>query len=224
MCGAALLGASLLGACADSATESVAGPPALQVISGETQCTGVLPPGEYERVTVPPGASCFISGSSIVRDVLALPGSSLVMINNEVGSDIEGLQAAQVLVFGGSVGGRIRIDGGGGGGGEGATINGVTVKTSDIVVRQQRTGRISVFRNQVLKGGVRLSGNVTTLSFEVNENTVARSVEVVENTGPSDKRVQFNTADVSIVCKRNSPPFLGRPNFAPTVEGQCSST
>jgi hypothetical protein len=146
------------------------------------------------------------------------------MINNEVGSDIEGLQATQVLVFGGSVGGRIRIDGGGGGGGEGATVNGVTVKTSDIVVRQQRTGRVSVFRNQVLKGGVRLSGNVTTLSFEVNENTVARSLEVVENTGPSDKRVQFNTAGVSIVCKRNSPPFLGRPNVAPTVEGQCSST
>src|SRR5919201_1028914 len=38
--------------------------------SGVTSCTGVLPPGTYQRVVVPAGATCFSDGPVTIRSGL----------------------------------------------------------------------------------------------------------------------------------------------------------
>ena len=221
--GGTILGAAfVLGACSDAPTSpSVTRPSAVIVGPSSAECTGPLVGGTYQRVVVPAGASCTMTEVTVVLDVTALEGSSLVMIDNRVGRNILGQAAAQVLVFGGTVGGNIRIEGGGGGGGQGATVNNVTVK-GNILVRGQTTGIVYVARNNLLAGGVRVANNVTSISLEVSGNTVTEAlVEVLNNTGPSLKFVQFNVSELIINCRGNTQPFLGGPNVAPIVAGQC---
>jgi hypothetical protein len=220
---AALLVMLILSACSDtSVDQSITGVPSINATAGggTTHCEGTLPPGVYENVVVLPGNTCILNNSTILRDVSALPGSFLTMSNDQVGDNIRGINAAQVIVQGGSVGGEIRIKGGGFAG-VAASVNNVLVTGGDVEVEKVEGGIIFVGFTRVPNGGILASRNVTQVILQVSNNNVARSVEVLDNTGPAGKFVDANTAGVAVRCEGNTPPFIGGPNFAPAREGQC---
>jgi hypothetical protein len=62
----------------------------------DTPCVGTLPPGTYENVVVPPGASCTLEGSVVEGNVKAFEGSRLTMLGNDVRGNVEAWRAIQV--------------------------------------------------------------------------------------------------------------------------------
>jgi hypothetical protein len=219
---ATFVGALVFAGCTDtSPQQSLTGVPSLNTSGspGSTHCEGTLPPGVYEKILVLPGATCFLSNSVITRDVTALPRSSLVMVDNQVGGSIESHNATQVIVRRGTVAGSVRIKGGGFPG-VAASVNEVTVTGGDISVENVFSNIIFVGSNQVTNGGILASRNESLSDFQMQFNTVARDIEVYRNIGPGVKIVSLN-ASQAVRCEGNAQPFIGGPNFAAAREGQC---
>ena len=220
---AALVAMFALGACSDTPPQqSITGVPSMNANGGRgtTHCQGTLPPGVYENIVVLPDAICLLNNSVIIRDVMALPRSSLVMVDDQVGGNIESHNATQVIVQGGTVGGGIRIKGGGFQG-VAASINNVTVSGGDIQVENVEANILFIGSSRVTNGGILTSRNVVTSDFQIQFNTVSESLEVFRTLGPAAKIVSLNTVADAVRCEGNEPPFVGGPNFAPTREGQC---
>jgi hypothetical protein len=219
----ALVGTFALAACSDTTPQqSITGVPSLNANGGQgtTHCEGTLPPGVYENIVVLPDAICLLNNSTIIRDVMALPRSSLVMVDDQVGGNIESHNATQVIVQGGTVGGGIRIKGGGFQG-VAASINNVTVSGGDVQVENVEANILFIGSTRVTNGGILTSRNVVTSDFQIQFNTVSESIEVYKTLGPAAKIVSLNVAAVTVRCEGNEPPFVGGPNFAPEREGQC---
>jgi hypothetical protein len=220
---AALIGTFALAACSDTTPEqSLTGVPSLNANGGRgtTHCEGTLPPGVYDNILVLPDETCFLNNSIIVRNVTALPRSSLVMVNNQVGGSIGSHNATQVIIRGGTVGAGIHLKGGGFPG-VAASINEVTVTGGDVAVENLEANIIFIGSTNVLNGGILTSRNVVTSDFQIQFNTVSESIEVFRTLGPGAKIVSLNTAGDAVRCEGNEPPFVGGPNFAPEREGQC---
>jgi hypothetical protein len=83
------------------------------VFAEEVSCNGVLPPGTYDNIIVPPNASCAIAGSIVKGNITALDHAMLLVATSEVGGNIKGDQADVVHVFTTSVGNNIHVEGGG---------------------------------------------------------------------------------------------------------------
>jgi len=85
--------------------------------TGETasnvNCTGALPPGTYNNVTVPAGASCTIDGSRILGSVTVKTGASLDTQNNNgdttVAGNITGNTSSATLDSRGAQAGAITV-------------------------------------------------------------------------------------------------------------------
>ena len=219
---AALVGTFALAACSDTTSPLSTTRPSLNSNEGRetTHCEGTLPPGVYENIVVLPDATCLLNNSVIIRDVMALPRSALVMVDDQVGGNIESHNAFQVIVQGGSVGGRIRIKGGGFQG-VAASINNVTVSGGDVQVENVEANILFIGSTRVTNGGILTSRNVVTSDFQIQFNTVSESIEAYNTLGPAAKIVSLNVAAVAVRCEGNEPPFVGGPNFAPEREGQC---
>jgi hypothetical protein len=219
--GAALVGALALGSCADDPSpQSVTGLPSLNVGRGNAQCDGVLPPGVYDNVEVPPNGICLLTNSTVRGNVVALRNSYLTMRDNQVQGNVKGDKATQVVVQGGSVGGNIQITEGTAAG-VGASINGTTVRNGNIQVEKMNTSIIFIGFTVVEKGNIQAVENVTEIVFQVANNEVAQNIQVYKNTGPAGKFVDSNIAGSQIQCFENTLPFVGGPNTAPKREGQC---
>ena len=220
---AGLFATLALSACGNAAVDqSITGVPSLRAGEGggTTQCEGTLPPGVYENVIVPPGASCVLNNSTILRNVTALPRSEVTLVDDQVGGDIVSHNAVRTTVQGGTVGGSIRIKGGGFRG-VAASVNNVLVSGGNVEVDKVEAGIIVVIFTRVPNGSILASRNITEDIFQIAINNVGQSIEVFDNTGPAQKIVNDNFAGIAVRCEGNTPPFLGGPNFAPTVEGQC---
>ena len=84
-----------------------------------TQCVGTLPPGTYQDVTVPPGATCALNNShTITHDLTVLDGASLRDDGAHIGHDIRAKNPAWINitdalfnVAAGTVGHDIHIQG-----------------------------------------------------------------------------------------------------------------
>ncbi|HJU68959.1 MAG TPA: hypothetical protein VJ650_12035 [Gemmatimonadaceae bacterium] len=191
-----------------------------------TQCTGVLPPGTYDHVIVPPGASCTVNGSLIRGNVLALADSRLFMSADEVLGFIKGDGADIVHILGTTVADQIFIHNGslsGAGGVLNVWIAGGTVVTGgNIHVENMQADIISIVNTTVANGSIELFDNATETFLQSEFNTVSANVDVFRNGGAGGKFITNNTAGVAVRCFDNTGAFvIGGPNVAPSREGQC---
>jgi hypothetical protein len=206
---------------------------------GRFECTGPET-GTFGNVVVPRDAFCTLSNSTVTGDIKALAGSILFIINTTVGGDIEGDKARNVelVAINGArnrVDGSIRIRDGG----DGAFICGTDLPAGDIEVERmfgldRQNGFVHLGGsiceggfgggNTLAQGSIRVKSNSTTIfgiGIEIVGNTVGGDLQVLRNTGPQTKLVQNNTVVGTLECFDNEPPFVGGPNTAGSVEGQC---
>jgi hypothetical protein len=216
-----LLGLVTVAACSDTGVQDpITGVARLNAGQGTTHCNGTLPPGAYANVIVLPDAICEMHDVTVERDVSVLPRGSLLMTNFDIGGDLRGTNAGQIIVQNGSVGNDVDIKGGAFSG-PGAFVHTVVVEHGDIVIENMETGLIFAAFNQVPQGRIYVANNTTQFFLQIAGNTVGRTIEVSRNAGPSPKVVDSNTAGEAIRCMDNEQPFVGGPNVAPEREGQC---
>jgi hypothetical protein len=200
--------------------------------ASDTPCVGLLT-GTFDNVVVPPGATCFLTNSTVAGNVKALENSRLFITSSTVFGNVNGDKADTVRVSDSTVRQDISIkEGGPGPGFSGTIICRTTVQEGNIQV-ERMVGEVVIGHpticgaplNSVLKGNIKVQDNVITagggfFGLRVGNN-VAQNLQVVRNTDAGLKTVSGNTAGESIQCFENTPPFVGGPNTAPNKEGQC---
>ena len=219
-----LLAGLLLLACTESRTptEPIASKPSLNVTGTTTPCVGTLPPGAYDNVEVPPGATCFLDNATIRGSVKALETAQLYMYNSQVAGNVDGDKAAVVQVGDSRVGGSIQIkEGFSPQVEEGVVVNGTVLEQGNIQVEKMRTGTIYIVNVQLDKGNIKVEENSTSIYLNVISNFTPRNIQVFKNTGTSSKSVTANIAGEAVQCFENDPIFIGGPNTAPVRQGQC---
>ena len=207
-------------------------------VAGDTPCAGALPPGIYDNIIVPPGASCTLSASVVLGNVKALENSQLVIISSNVRGNVEGDKADLVQVNFSLVRENILIKEGGpapivppGGffcppafSSCEALVFHTIVEEGNVQI-EKMVGTVWVGDNSIQKGNIKIEENFIPLDeiLVIGANKIAQNLQVFKNTVPGGKFVDTspNTAGESIQCFENSPPFLGGPNIAPKKEGQC---
>jgi hypothetical protein len=242
-----LAAALALIACQDNATEPAARPspqptPSADVSStpSDVQCTGILPPGAYQNVIVPPNGECFILNSVVQGNIKALENSLLfVSGGTTVSGSIQGDKALGVVVANDPPGnrnivrGNIEIKEG-----SVAYVCGAVLPEGSIQV-EKINGNVFVGAiacsfaggGSILeKGNIKVEDNfiqpavgfLPPFSLQIGDNLVRRgNLQVFKNRGPGEKVVTNNTIGQALQCFENTPPFLGGPNAAQKAEGQC---
>ena len=201
--------------------------PRLAVSPGNTRCVGTLPPGTYQNVTVPEGASCVLEHSVVLGNVTARERSSLTMFNVRVEANVHALKAdflgiSAVPIGAGTVGENIHVHGADSPNALFSVfINQIEVKRGNIHVEQNNAGGIAVINNTVELGSILIQNNDAAFFNSIRDNRVGRNVIVIGNSGPGPKAVQNNYLPGKVICFRNDEPFVGGPNFAQSAEGQC---
>jgi hypothetical protein len=230
----ALATAVALSACADATRDPITGPSLRRGGGGGggggdivlTECNGTLPPGTYDNIIVPPGATCTINGSVIRGSVLALRDSRLFMSSDQVVDFIKGDGADIVHIVATTVGEQIFLHNGtlsGGGGFLNVLIsNGTVVRNGNIHVQNMQADIIAIMNVTVERGSIELIDNVTETFLQTEFNVVGANVDVFRNSGAGGKFITNNTAGVAVRCFENTGAFfVGGPNFAPSRQGQC---
>jgi hypothetical protein len=203
---------------------------------------GVLTGGPYDRVEVPPGALCFMSGAIVLGSVIVREDATATIVGNTIGGNIDVRQNAlaetntntvggnvmghkprHVHVHAGSVRGNIHV----------IDIEGVgtalwfdfVTMSGNIQLQKGRVGGLVVESNTIETGNIRVEGIVATdpVMWSVRGNQVAQNLQVFRNRGPHPKTVTFNVVRGHVQCFDNDPPFLGGPNTASKAQGQCTA-
>lgn len=190
-------------------------------LAASTVCIGSLPPGTYDSVVVPPGATCTLSGSTVLGNVKALANSFLSASNNQILGNVDGDKTRTIWVFDNTVGGNIRIsEGGTAESGPADVAIARNILPSGNIQISRSVGEIVAQANFVHKGNIHVRQIMTTTHSHIVANQVGGSVQVFNDGGPGSKQVQANTAR-RVQCFHNAEPFSGGPNNAPVTQGQC---
>ncbi|MCU0633389.1 MAG: hypothetical protein MUE41_00840 [Gemmatimonadaceae bacterium] len=178
--------------------------------------------GSFKNVFVPEGASCTLTTAVVSGNILAKQGSRLFVHETTTDGNIDGVEAAILQVRGGRLEGSIQAQDGQSAGQTGIRIYGGTLLTQgNITIQKMNTGTISITDAQLLKGNIQVQENRVGQRLELLRNRVAQNVEVFVNGGAGSKEVSGNTVQQKLSCKENTRPFVGGPNSAGDVEGQC---
>ena len=216
-------------ACSDTTAPIVKTPqaPRLAVSAGNTRCIGTLPPGTYQNITVPEGATCVLEHSVVLGNVTARERSRLTMFNVRVEANVHALKAdflgiSAVPIGAGTVGDNIHVQGADSPNALFSVfINQIEVKRGNIHVEQNNAGGIGVINNTVELGSILIQNNHAGFFNSIRDNRVGADVIVIGNSGPGAKAVQNNYLPGKVICFRNDEPFVGGPNFGQSAEGQC---
>lgn len=201
--------------------------PRLAVSGGNTECVGTLPPGTYNNVTVPEGASCVMENSIVLRNVTAREASRLILFNVRVGENVHGLRPAFVNISAvplgaGSVGGNIHIHGADSPNEFNIFINRIEVLRGNIHLERNNSGGIAVVDNTLVEGNILFQNNSAVFLNTLRDNRLRENVVVIGNVGPAPKLVQNNHLQGKVICFKNAEPFIGGPNFGQGgAQGQC---
>jgi hypothetical protein len=203
--------------------------PASSASPDDTTCVGLLPPGVYENIVVPRGASCTILGANVTTirgNILALPDSALDVRDARIHGNVHGDHAENLELHRNTIGGNVHIS-------DGETphpqidvmVRGNTLTAGDIWV-ERMAGDVTVDQNNVQAGNIQaqemLAAGAPNEEFRVMTNTVAGNIQVFKVMGPRLKFVTNNTVRENLQCRLNDPPFVGTPNLAAHREGQCA--
>lgn len=195
-----------------------------------TECTGTLPPGTYDNIVVPKGATCELSSSIVRGNVRALEGSRLNANDNTIEGNVLGNKADVVHLQSldpavpDTVEGNIHIKQGN----DTAIVCGQTLPSGNIHIEKFGPDAKGVgvgddeFCPVVVAGGGNIlqKGNIEVKdnamapvsNLGVDQNTVNGNVLVYNNSGTGNKTVAFNTVTKNLQCKNNDPPFLSLDN------------
>lgn len=196
----------------------VAAPAAM---ADDTSCVGLLPPGVYDNVVVPSGASCMIQGAEIRGNLKAEPGSLIIDVRNStIHGNVEGDSFASFDLHGSMVGGNVTL--------KKFTTNVQVCATQvrkDLQVEDGQ-GRVELgspptcAANEVSEN-LQAYKNIITVYLAIDGNMVGKNLQVYETMGPGPKSVEGNTVGQIVQCFKNDPPFKGGPNQAPDRDGEC---
>jgi hypothetical protein len=193
-----------------------------------TTCNGTLSGGPYFGITVPEGATCNLFTAAVVGDVTAAPGSDLrIFIHSTIKGNVT-TDGAMVQITGAVVVGNIAITGAPDSptGQAEVVVNESTIVGGDITVRES-AGTVLVDDNHVINGDIFVTSNFVPPFLEypsqlsVRLNQVSGNVTVSSNTGPGYKDVHSNTITGALTCLDNEQPFIGGPNTAGSIVGDC---
>lgn len=223
------------------------GGPSAAAVSGTSQCdqgalveqtdedgnpTGVflpeggLPADTYDEIVVPADAICVLIGVTVIHNVTALSHSQLFIYDSQIGEDLTGLDPYSVQLGDNStVGGNMVVRDAGGGPFASCTVDGATI-TGDVrcvnnnpgspIIRVEQ-GPVSIGGDVEFAGNFIPPGNVQLLLGA----DVGHNADVNKNTGGGTKDVIGNTVANTLTCKKNDLPFVGGPNTANKIKGQC---
>jgi hypothetical protein len=182
-----LIGGTVVAICGISGPASVA-------VADERVCTGSIGMETVDDLRVPSGATCELNGTRVEGNANVQANATLRARSARVDGNVQGENAARVVVVGSSqVGGSVQVKQGGG---------------AD--VRETR-----------VTGDIQLDANNGALQH-VARNTVGGNVQVFSNTSGVD--ITGNTIDGNLQCKENSPPPTGGSNVVRgSAEDQCAS-
>lgn len=175
------------------------------------ECRGTVGAISVEKIIVPDGASCILSGTRVQSDV-EVKGNASVRLESgaRVGGNIQAANSRQVIVLNAYVNGNIQTD-----------------NTTTVRVR----GRTGVGGNiQLKQGGSIIVESATVngdIQFEENDrriqaslNRVGGNFQVFKNTGGVE--LVSNRIAENLQCKENRPAPTGRGNIAGSKEDQCA--
>jgi hypothetical protein len=211
--------------------------------ANDTSCTGTLT-GTHDNVVVPQGAICVLNAAMVRGNVKALQDSRLAVNFSNVGGSIEGDKADVVQVNATTVRENISIKEAGppfSGPLPGgfficafdfgftpceALVQNTTVERGNIQLEKIH-GTAWVAGSLLLspiRGNIKVEDNLASPIAEftaVTNNSVEQNVQVFKNKGPGNKLVSGNTVREDLQCFENDLPFVGAPNVARQVQGQC---
>jgi hypothetical protein len=206
----------------------------VEAAPASTTCTGPHVGGIYFGVIVPAGATCSFANALVIGNINVGAGAGLVVFSiggtTKVVGDITGVGSAYVQVVRSTVIGSVSItaENAGASGVGAALVEDSTVLGGNVNV-SQNVGNISVAGNVVGGGSISVSNNeippFTTFPHEldVSGNDVAGGdVTVSHNTGSGPKTVTENHVLGTLSCEQNDAPFVGSPNTALRIVGDCS--
>jgi len=194
----------------------------------DIKCNGAFTGKTYDDVTVPRGAACTLTGSTVRGDVKVLRNAyfqatgtavrgdvegraaQTVFIDtgSKVGGSVEAVRTVQFYVFNSTVGEDIEPERTV----EAVQICGNTVRKGNIEVRRSGTDvligdplAVGCRGNVVKRGDIWVTRNFSLVEFVLRGNTIMRGdLRVTNNTGPTPKFVQSNLGIGRIVCRGNS--------------------
>jgi hypothetical protein len=185
-------------------------------------CRGTVT-GAFKNVFVRPGDSCTLTGATVSGNILAQDRARLFVYETTTGGNIDGVEAAVLHVRGGRLEGSIQAQDGQSAGLTGIRIYGGTVLSQgNITIQKMNTGTIAITDAVLVKGNIQVQENSTDTALKLLRNRVAQNLEVFVNAGAGAKSVTGNTVSQKLSCKDNTGPFIGGPNSAGDVEGQCT--
>lgn len=175
------------------------------------ECRGSVGAISVEKVIVPDGASCILTGTQVQSDVEVKGNASVrTEAGARVGGNVTGAGSSRVVVLDTRVIGNVQTD-----------------NTATVVVR----GATSVGGNiQIKQGGTATVENATVngdVQFEQNR----RAIQAARNRVGGNFQVFGNTGGVNLVsnrvaqnlqCKENRPAPTGSGNTAGSKEDQCA--
>lgn len=217
------------------------------------QCTGVLPPGTYGDVTVPPGDTCIINASNIItHDLTVLQGARLMDRGAYIGHDVRANSPASMDMGGvpngppGTVGHDIHIQGTTGPGSTSVVNLVCNQQVGHDIVVQKSLGTATAWLigdpgQAVFGGDFYGCGNNVAHDLVVKDN--ANSVDVTgnrvgayNNTGAPagighDLRVENNSGGATVnlnsaghdCTQSNNSPYSGNGNTAGN-NNNCNTT
>lgn len=207
-----------------SAALAALGGPTAAATSGSTECVGLLI-GAFDKVEVPPGATCTLANSTVAQWVKADAGSGLLMFNTRVGGNVMGLSPRYTQILDRShVEGSVHIDNAGDLFLASCALAFNVTIDGNFHCNSGNPAAPRVLAVVTIGGSADIIGNFIPPGFilQLQQARIGNTAHVSNNSGTANfKVVNFNTVSKTLVCENNDLPFIGGPNTAARAQGQC---
>ena len=215
--GAALAFLAVVG-CHDAPAPTAPEPDPLFATSpNRTVCEGAVT-GTHQNVVVPPNTTCLVTDATIRDNLLILESADAVLRNVEVGGWMGAERPDNVNASDLRVRGDVAIRNG-----RVAILNFVTITRGSLGIQGMGGGpnaAVVVEDVNLERGHLMVRRNAVEF-LSVRRVNAAGNARVSENTGPFPKDVTRNVVGGTLSCLDNEAPFIGGPNEAGEIEGQC---
>ena len=175
------------------------------------ECRGTVGAISVEKIIVPSGASCTLSGTRVKSDV-EVKGNASVRTESgaRVGGNIQAANSKQVIVLNTYVNGNIQTD-------NTATVR-VRNKTGVGGNIQLKQGGTIIVETATVNGDIQFEENDGKI--QASSNRVGGNFQVFKNTG--GVVLKSNRIAENLQCKENRPAPTGSGNIAGSKEDQCA--
>lgn len=175
------------------------------------ECRGTIGAITVEKVIVPEGATCTLTGTRVQSDVEVKSDASVrIEAGARVGGNVKGANSRRVAVLNTHVNGNIQTDNTGT-----VLVRNRTFVGGNIQLKQGGTARVE---NTTVDGDIQFEENDDRLSAA--SNRVGGNFQVFKNTGGVS--LVNNRIAENLQCKENDPPPTGSGNIAGSKEDQCA--